>query len=70
MKDVSANFLMISICKFVPLVRTNFLSWNGNLKSKKRRATRMFCALTGKEPMIKLKNLKLLSIQKYNVNIL
>ncbi|GCJ43275.1 hypothetical protein BvCmsSINP017_00984 [Escherichia coli] len=30
----------------------------------------MFCALTGKEPMIKLKNLKLLSIQKYNVNIL
>ena len=30
----------------------------------------MFCALTGKEPMIKLNNLKLLSIQKYNVNIL
>lgn len=70
MKDVSANFFDDFYLQVCTACEDKLLELEWKLEVEKRRATGMFCALTGKEPMIKLKNLKLLSIQKYNVNIL
>lgn len=70
MKDVGANFFDDFYLQVCTACEDKLLELEWKLKVEKRRAIRMFCALTGKEPMIKLKNLKLLSIQKYNVNIL
>ncbi len=70
MKDVSANFFDDFYLQVCTACEDKLLELEWKLEVEKRRANQMFCALTGKEPMIKLKNLKLLSIQKYNVNIL